>query len=93
MFTNSLSDWLSAFLLTLPDRLGDEEKVVTLRQGDHVVDHGPRMRVEGGPPVIRLHEEPGVDALRDDYIGQLGAWAMLIEDHNDGFDLGLVNVL
>jgi hypothetical protein len=52
----------------LPDGLGDEEEVVPLRQGDHVIHHGATGRVGGHS----THpEEPGVDSLAHNDVGEL----------------------
>ena len=51
--------------------LGDEEEVISLRQGDDVVHHGARERI-ARLAAVRA-EETRVDALRHHDVGELGA--------------------
>ena len=51
----------------LPHRLGDEEEIVPLRQGDHIIHNSATRRV--GRHTIHL-EEPRVDLLADNDVGK-----------------------
>merc|ERR1712055_1147760 len=51
----------------LPNRLGNQEEVVPLWQGDHVIHHSPTRWVRGLP---RHLEEPRVDSFADNDVGE-----------------------
>ena len=77
----------------LPHGLGDEEEVVALREGDHVVDDGAGGRVRRWPGrgLRALEEEAGVDPLGDDDVGQRRLDLGVGEDRLDRRDLSLGN--
>ena len=77
----------------LIDGLGDEEEVVSLRKGYHVVHYRPTWRVAMIVPV--LLDDLGVDLLVDDNERQLqviGRQAGIDQGALDGFDLVLDHI-
>ncbi len=75
----------------LPHGLGDEEKVVTFRQRDDVIDDGSGRRIIR---VVAFHgEKPGVDSLRDDDVSQLDVSLRRGQAFLDGFDFLLPDLL
>ena len=53
---------------SLPHGLRHQEEVISLWEGDNVIDHGSTWRIAG----VTVHlEEPGVDPLADDDVSEL----------------------